>query len=118
MTTWTATVEFVYISVIDVDIIECNVNFSGFSSAVKATKSEIQREPVACKRTYLLGAMNNAREIDIIERNKIANAVLVLLEKVPGAAFTSKRAFISVIGFDGAVVSNEDYVIVKAKVLE
>lgn len=106
------------ISVIDVDIIECNVNFSGFSSAVKATKSEIHREPVACKRTYLLGAMNNVREIDIIERNKIANAVLVLLEKVPGAAFTSKRSFISDICFDGAVVSNEDYVIVNAEVIE
>ena len=92
--------------------------FQGFSSAVKATKSEIQREPVACKRTYLLGAMNNAREIDIIERNKIANAVLVLLEKVPGAAFTSKRSFISDICFDGAVVSNEDYVIVNAEVIE
>ena len=92
--------------------------FQGFSSAVKATKSEIQREPVACKRTYLLGAMNNVREIDIIERNKIANAVLVLLEKVPGAAFTSKRSFISDICFDGAVVSNEDYVIVNAEVIE
>ena len=62
-------------------------------------------------------AMNNVREIDIIEGNKIANAVLVLLEKVPGAAFTSKRALINDIGFDGAVVSNEDYVILNAEVL-